>query len=699
MLEYRTEDIRNIALIGHGDAGKTTLSEGILFAAKETKRFGSVTEGTTVSDYNTDEIERKISISASLLHCFWKNKKINILDTPGYMDFTGEVISSLQAVEIGAIVVNTVSGIEVGTEIVWRYCEKRSLPRIFIINKLNKEHSNFQKVADAITKQFSNKAIPVQIPVNEGVNFDSIVDILTMKVIKGVSDKSGAVTIEPLPDNLKNKIEDLHLKLKENVAESDDILLEKYLEEGDISEEELKNTFKKAIADRKIFPILVTSAELNYGVNSLLDFITEYCPSPKELGKVTVKKPRSEEKIQLEYEANGYPVLQIFKTVSEQHVGELAYFKCISGTVKPGMDLLNTNCDQIERIGQIFSLNGNTRKETAHIIAGDIGAVVKLKNSHTSDTLCAREHPVMLEPIEFPSPVISIAVVPKAKGDEEKISGGLQMLHEEDPSFVIKIDNELQQIIVSGQGELHLDIVIKRLKQKSGVEVIKEDPKIPYRETIKGKSKAQGRYKKQSGGRGQFGDAWIEIEPLEKGKGFEFVNSIFGGSIPAKYIPAVEKGIADTCAEGVLAGYPIIDLQVTLIDGSYHTVDSSELAFKIAGSLGFKKAFTEASPILLEPIYDVEVTIPEEFMGDVMGDLSSRRGKIQGMESEGNFQRIKARVPLAELNKYSTVLRSITSGRGLHLRKFYSYEEVPYEIAQKIVQEHSSKYKQREETE
>jgi len=685
--EYKMENIRNVALIGHGDSGKTTLTESLLYIAKATNRFGAIDEGTTTSDYNQDEIERRISISSSLMHCFWNNAKINIIDTPGYMDFTGEVISVLHAIELGVLVVHAVSGIEVGTEIVWGYCEKKKLPRIIVVNKIDKEHADFQKIIDSVRNQFSKNIIPVQFPVNEGPTFDSIVDLISMKMYKFSNDWTGSYTKKEIPDNVKDKAEKMRNVLKEAVAESDDDLLEKYLEEGDISDEEFLHGLRKAIASNILFPVLCMNASQAIGSKLMLDFISDQCPNPSDLGPKTVIDKKTDKEVERMYSEDDPVSLQIFKTISEQHVGELSFFKVISGKVNTGLELLNINRDSVERMGTVYCMNGNTRKEVAHIGPGDIGAVVKLKSTHTGDTLCAKKNPVQFEEIAFPSPVIRIAVVPKSKGDEEKISGGLQSLHEEDPSFTVNVDPELKQIILSGQGELHLDIIVKRLKQKMGVDVEIEDPKIPYRETIKGTASAQGKYKKQSGGRGQYGDTWIEVSPQQQGEGFQFENNIVGGVIPSKYIPAVEKGIVEKMKEGVLAGYPIVDLKVSLYDGSFHNVDSSDMAFKIAGSLGFKKAFTEARPMLLEPVYEVEVKVPEEFMGDVMGDLSSRRGRILGMDAEGSFQLIRANVPLAELYKYSTVLRSLTGGRGMHRRKFIGYEEVPSDVSAKIIKE------------
>ncbi len=690
MQEVKTENVRNIALIGHGDAGKTTLAEGMLFTANETQRFGSVDDGSTVSDYNQDEIDRKISINAALMHCEWNNSKINIIDTPGYMDFTGEVKGALHAVELGLLVVNAVSGLEVGSEIVWGYCENKDIPRAIIINKLNKEHADFKRVLGTLKNNFRKNVIPVQIPISEGLAFGSVVDIIKGTLYKFSNDKSGKFTKEDVPDSVKAEVDSIRNELKEVVAESNDELLEKYLEEGDISEEEFNKGLRSAIADGVIFPLLCTAADTNLGAKPLLDFIAEYFPSPSDFKSIKGRNPKSGEEKEVSYDSAGKAVLQVFKTVSEPHVGELSFFKCLSGSIKPGLELMNTSRDQVERIGQIYSMNGHIRNEVSQIQAGDIGGVVKLKHTHTGDTLCDKANPIILEEIDFPSPIIRMAVAPKSKGDEDKISTGLHTLHEEDPSFIVAVDNELKQIIISGQGELHLDIIVKRLKQKMGVEVLIEDPKIPYRETIRGTAKTQGKYKKQSGGKGQYGDVWIELEPMKRGEGFQFVNKIFGGSIPTKFIPAVEKGIVETMATGILCGCNVVDIKVTLNDGSYHAVDSSDMAFKIAGSMALKKAFVDAKPTLLEPLYEVEVVVPEEFMGDVMGDLSGRRGKIQGMEAEGHFQKIKAMVPLAELYKYSTTLRSITSGRGMHRRKIHGYEEVPREISNKIIREYKS---------
>ncbi|MGD9488464.1 MAG: elongation factor G [Calditrichaceae bacterium] len=685
MKAFQTEQIRNIAFGAHGGAGKTTLVEAMLFDLKETTRIGTIDQGSTVSDYNEDEIKRQISLNTSLMHGFWKDRKINIIDTPGYSDFFGEVVGAMKAADTVFVVVSASSGVEVGTEMIWNESEKNKLPRFIILNKLDRENINFDKVFNGLVESLGHKVVLAQFPVETGPNFDSIIDLFRMKVLKYAKDGSGDYTEEDIPADLNEKANELHLKLVEAVAESDDTLMEKYFEAGTLSEEEFIVGFKKAVAKDEVYPVFCVSATENVGIKRLLDVIVNFCPAPNEHGE---KATKDEKTIKI---SSADPLSAfIFKTISEMHVGELSYFKVMSGTLKTGADVMNTTRDHTERIGQIFILNGKNKKNIEELHAGDIGALVKLKKTHTSDTLAVKERPVVFPAIEFPEPIIRGAIKPKAKGDEDKIGQGLHILHEEDPTFVYHQDPELHQTIISGQGELHLAIILQRLKQRFGVEVEEEEPRIPYRETIKGKAEAQGKYKKQSGGRGQYGDCHLKIEPMARGEKFEFVNGIVGGVIPGKYIPAVEKGVVEIMEKGVLAGYPVVDVRVTCFDGSYHNVDSSEMAFKIAASMGFKKAFHDAKPVLLEPIYLLEVRVPDDYMGDVMGDISSRRGKIMGMDSDGKFQVIKAMVPLAELYKYSTTLRSITQGRGIHKRTFSHYEDVPPDNAAKIISEAES---------
>ena len=681
-----TEKIRNVTLVSHGGVGKTTLAEALAFTAGVTNRLGRVEDGSTLSDYHPDEIERKISITTSLLAFNWHGHKINLLDTPGYSDFLGEVKGALRVADLAAVLVHAVNGIEVGTEQVWQFAEEYGLPKVILLNRLDNEHAAFDKILENLRKNYGNGVVPVHLPVNPGENFNSFIDLISMKLVTYQKDGSGKEERADIPAEWQDRAQEAREKLIEAAAESNDEILEKYFEAGELTPEEFQQGLREGILQGTVLPVLCVGGYDNIGSKEFLDFVVKFGPSPVDRGSVEGKDPASgEKKVRKPDPAEPLAAL-VFKTESEPHVGEFSFFRIYSGTMKTGDEVFNPNRNATEKIGQIFAINGHHRKDVGIMAAGDIGAVVKLKNTHTGDTLCDKKDPILLEDIRFPEPVIRVAIVPKSKGDEEKISSGLAALHEEDPTFVVEYDPELKQTIIQGQGEMHLDIVVKRLKDKFGVDVDLAEPKIPYRETIKGKAQVQGKYKRQSGGRGQYGDVWIKLEPKGRGEGYEFVDAIVGGVVPSKYIPAVDKGIQETMAEGVLAGYPVVDVKVTLYDGSYHSVDSSDLAFKIAASMAFKKAFVEAKPVLLEPIYDVEVRVPEEFLGDVMGDLSSRRGKIMGIEAEGNFQVIRAKVPLAELYKYSTTLRSLTQGRGIHRRKFSHYEEVPPDIAEKIIE-------------
>ncbi len=683
MKEFKPEDIRNIALIGHAGVGKTTVAEAALFSAGESTRLGSVDDGSTLSDYNGDEINRKISINASFLHCEWKSCKLNILDTPGYSDFKGEVTGALRVTDTGVIVVNSVAGVEVGTESTWRIGKERALSGIFFLNRMDKEHADFDKSLASIQDRFENKGAVIQFPTNAGEAFDSFVDLLSMKLVKYEGDGSGKFSVSDIPAEHKAKADELREKLVEVAAESDDALLEKFFEDGELTADEVTQGLRAGILKQSIFPVLCGAGTKNIGLKHLMDFLADYGISPADRPAEAGTTGSAEASRECNIDA---PLsLLVFKTVSEAHVGEMSFFRVVSGKLQAGTEVQNTTRNVGEKIGQIFLMNGKNRKEVGTLYAGDIGATVKLKDTHTGNTLSTKQDPITLSGISFPSPVIRIAVEPKAKGDEDKISTGLHVLHEQDPTFLVNHDAELAQTIISGQGELHLDIVVKRLKEKFGVDVELVEPKIPYRETIRSSSQTQYKYKKQTGGRGQFGDVWIKVEPVPSGGGFEFVNNIVGGVIPGKFIPAVEKGIREALEDGVMAGYKVIDVRVSLYDGSYHNVDSSEMAFKIAGARAFKQAFLDAKPVILEPVYDVEVMVPEEYMGDVMGDISGRRGKISGMDSEGPFQIVKAKVPLSELYRYSTSLRSITHGRGLHRRKFSHYETVPGDVTKKII--------------
>jgi elongation factor G len=693
--EYGTEAIRNITFIGHQGSGKTTLSELILYTANETNRIGSISEGNTISDYTPNEIEKQISISTSLMHCEWNNTKINMLDTPGYSDFIGDVKSAMRVSDIAVMVLKSAEGVEVGSETSGKFVNEFSLPSAIVINKVDNEHSKFKETLQQARERLTSGAIAVTLPVPEGINFNSVLDVLKMKIYRYGDAGSRQVTEEEIPADMKEEAETYRTEFIEKVAETSEELMNKYFDEGTLPESDLQEGIKSALLKRNLTPVFAVSSSKGVGINNLLDFISAYCPSPADRGGEEAESKGNNKSEKVLPKPSGEPVMFVFKTISEQHVGELSLFKVYSGTVSAGLDLVNETNGKSERLSQLSILNGHNRKDVNELVAGDLGAVVKLKDTHTNNTLSSKAFPVVIKQIEFPSAVIRGAIVPKAKGDEDKIASGLHTLHEEDPSFSVKFDPEISQTIISGQGELQLSLAVKRLKERYGVEVDLVEPRVPYRETIKGTViDVEYKHKKQSGGRGQYGHVHFKMEPLPRGKGFEFVDAIVGGVVPGRFIPAVEKGVQEAMTKGVVSGNQVVDVRVTLFDGTFHTVDSDEMSFKLAASQCFRKGFLEARPVLLEPIYEIEVTVPEEFMGDVMGDISSRRGKILGMDSEGHFQKIKAYIPLAELYKYSSQLRSLTSGRGAHTRKFAYYEEMPKEVEQKIIDDYN---KSREE--
>ncbi len=687
MREYSSSDIRNVVLVGHGGAGKTSLAECMLYVAKATQRLGRVDDGSSVLDYASDEIERKITINLSVAYLDWRNTRINLIDTPGYADFYGDTKAGVRAAEAGLVVVRADAGVEVGTEKVWEFLDEYSLPRAVIVNRLDKEFADFNKVVGQLQEIFGASVIPIQIPAGVAEKFSGVIDLLTMKYFKYERTGTGSGLMHEIPADLQADAQSAREKLIEVIAECDDQLLEGYLEGKQISHESMLNAFKQGIKDLKIVPVICASSYFNIGTQQILDLVASAFPSPIESKGVKGTKPGSDSEIEiLPDPAGGFAAL-VFKTISEPHVGDMSIFKVLRGSVSEGTEVLNPRKNITEKLTQLYLVMGKERHEVNRLITGDIGATVKLRDTSTNDTLCDKSDPVIIQPIRFPKPVVYDAIKPLTRGDEEKISSGLARLQQEDPTFSMTVDNETKQTIVSGLGELHLDVVLKRLKDRFNVAVELTKPRIAYRETIKGKAEAQGKYKKQTGGRGQYGDVWLRLEPLERAKGFEFVDEIVGGVVPSKYVPAVEKGILEAMEEGVLAGYKVVDLKATIYDGSYHEVDSSDMAFKIAASMAFKKAFMEANPVLLEPIMNVTVTVPEEFLGDVMGDLSSKRGRIQGIDSKGHLQVVRAQVPLAELYKYSTTLRSMTQGRGMFESEFSHYEEVPREIAQKIIEE------------
>ena len=676
-------DIRNFSLVGHGTSGKTVLSDAILYNGGETNRIGKTENGNTISDYHHDEISREISLSATLLHCNWLEKKLNIIDVPGFFDFVGEAKSALRVSDFAVAVVHGVTGPEAGTDIVWDFATDYGIPKILVVNMMNKEHTKFDTVLSQLQSRYSKRVFPFTIPVNPGPGFNQVADVLRKELLTYSTDSSGKFQTEELSGDWKDRVDQLHEELIEYIAESDDSLLEKFFEQGNLSEEELRAGLHDAIINGSVIPLVCTAADANVGVTRLMDIIAKYCPSPDDFSTTKAFKAGSEEEI--EVKASDPESLFVFKTVSEAHVGELSFFRVYSGEVKHGMDLKNSSRHSSERLGQLFIMNGKNRKEVGVLGAGDLGAVVKLKNTHTGDTLCSSKLAIELPRIDFPLPNINEAVITKSKGDEEKIATGLATLHEEDPTFLFRVDPELKQTIVSGQGELQIEVVVSRLKRKFNVEVDLVEPKVPYRETIKGSGTAKYRHKKQSGGAGQFAEVWMRVAPKSRGEGVEFSDSLVGQNVDRVFVPSVEKGVKAACEEGILAGYRVVDMKVDFYDGKQHPVDSKDIAFQIAGKGAFKDAFMAAKPGMLEPIFEIEVKVPEDHMGDVMGDISGRRGKILGMDNEGDYQVVKALVPQANLYRYSTVLRSVTGGRGMHREKFSHYEDLPREMESRVI--------------
>ncbi|MFC1540944.1 elongation factor G [Candidatus Latescibacterota bacterium] len=683
MKVFDTNAIRNIVLAGHSASGKTTQTESILYTTSVINRMGKIEDGNTKSDYIEDEISRQISISNSLIQTEWQDSKINLIDTPGFADFVGEVISGLRAADTALICIDGITGLEVGTETAWELCDKHEKPRMIVITRSGKEHSKVSEVMHSIQERFGVKALPIQIPVNPGVGFNKIIDIISMKEYTYKIDGNGKGTVSDISGEYAATAEELHEKLIEAAAESDDSLMEKYFESG-LSPEEIATGVKQAILNMSFIPILYTDAYTNVGTDLLLKIVSENAPSPGDMSPVKAKKGDSEIEIKC---SNDSPLaMLVFKTIVEQHIGELSLFRVISGSYKAGDEIYNVTHSVAEKPTLIYSIVGKDREEIASVQSGDMGAFVKMKQTKTSDTLCSKQKQVKLPLLEFPAPVMDVAVYPVVKGDEDKVSQGLLKLNEIDPSFKVRTDSELRQIILEGQGGFQIDVITDMLKRKFGVEIHIKEPKIPYRETITGKSDEKYRYKKQTGGRGQYGEVYFRMEPTKRGEGYEFVNEIKGGVIPSRFIPAVEKGIKEATETGPLSKSKVIDLRIALYYGSFHTVDSSELAFKMAAIMCFRDCFLKAKPILLEPIYNIEVKVPDSYTGDVMGDISSRRGKIMGMEPFGVFQLVKAQVPLAELYMYSTHLRSLTHGRGAYSRNFSHYEIVPTDVSQKIIE-------------
>ena len=690
---------RNLAVVGHAGSGKTTLTEGIAFAAGATTRRGTIAEGNTLSDYHPDEIARKHSINTSLVSVTKDTHKINLLDTPGYSDFTGEVRSALHVADTAVIILNAVHGVEVGTDTVWDFCNADENSVIFVVNKLDAPEAHWDDIVDEMKNHFGHEVAVVQFPYKTGVGFNQIIDVMKMKMMTFKTDGSGNYTEEDIPADVKDKADALHKELVEIVAESDDSLMEEFFSsDGNLTEEHFAGGIHESLAHRKLFPILCASAETNVGIKRLLEFIETNAPAPEDhIADVHGTNPETKQDVSLNKAPKDATTLFVFKTVSEAHLGDLSFFRVYHGELKHGQDLVNESNGKPERVMQLFNMTGKNRKEVHNVVTGDIAAAVKLKDTHTNNTLSSKSFPVVLKGIDFPAPVITSAVKVKNKGDEEKLAIGLHSLHEEDPTFIVVHDAELNQTLIEGQGELHLDIAIKRLKERQKIDVEIVEPRIPFRETIKGNADTRYRHKKQSGGAGQFGEVAIKLKPRTRGAGYEFVDNIVGGVISNRFVPAVDKGVHEMLVRGPLSGNPVVDVEVELYDGKEHAVDSNENAFRTAGKMAFKEAFLQAKPALLEPLYELEVTVPGDHMGDVLGDISARRGKVQGMESKGSFEVVKAVVPLAELYRYSTRLRSLTQGKGSHRQKFSHYEEAPNDYAKKVIENYAQHHKVEEE--
>jgi len=686
--QYPIEKYRNIGIIAHIDAGKTTTTERVLFYTGISHKIGEVHEGEAVMDWMEQEKERGITITSAATTCFWQDSQINIIDTPGHVDFTVEVERSLRVLDGGVVVFDGKEGVEPQSETVWRQADKYNVPRLCFINKIDKEGADFFFSLSSIWNRLNPNAVAVQIPIGVRADFKGVVDLMKMKAIYFEGDMGEKVVEDEIPADMMEQAKEYREKMVEKISETDDALTEKFLSGEEITVPEIKKALRNAVINVKLFPVYCGTALKNKGIQPVLDGVVEYLPSPIDIPPARGIDPKTGGKIEVRADDNASFAALAFKVATDPFVGQLTFFRVYSGTVVAGSYVLNSTKGEKERIGRILQMHANHREEMTEIYSGGIGALVGMKYTTTGDTLTDPAHPVILESITFPEPVISIAIEPKTKADQEKMGTALKKLAEEDPTFRIRSDEETGQTIISGMGELHLDIIVDRMKREFKVEANIGRPQVAYRETIKQTAEAEGKYIRQSGGRGQYGHCWLRVEPMEQGGGFEFANEIKGGIIPQEFIPPIEKGVKEALENGVVAGYPLVDLKVAVYDGSFHDVDSSEAAFKIAGSLAVQEAVKRASPVILEPIMKAEVITPEQFMGDVVGDLNAKRGQIQEMEDrgEGNarVKVIKATVPLASMFGYATQLRSMSQGRANYSMEFDHYEEVPRNVAEEI---------------
>ncbi|MFN3323037.1 MAG: elongation factor G [Bryobacteraceae bacterium] len=683
MKVYESSDIRNVGLVGHGHSGKTSLAAALLYTGGVTNRLTRADEGNTVTDFDEEEIQRKITISTALAFVEWKKKKVNLLDTPGFNLFLNDTRASLIAADSALVVVDGVAGVEVQTEKVWSYCQEFQLPRAFVINKLDRERSSFERAVESIHSVFGRSAVPIQLPIGGERDFRGVVDLIAMKAYEYTPEGDGQGKEVPIPAEMQDAADKAHEALVEMVAEGNDALMEEFFAEGTLPVEHIVEGLQREVKEGRIFPILCTSATLNIGSDRILEFALDHLPAASErcaaIGEV------NGEKVQRPIRDSEPPAVFVFKTVADPFAGRLSYFKVFSGVLKNDINLQNMRSGAGERFAHLSCLSGKTLVPVNELHAGDIGAVAKLKDTLTGDTLADKASPIVFPPVKLPEPSIAYAISAKSRNDEDRMGNAIHRIMEEDSGLRFYRDPQTKEFLLAGSGQQHLEIIVSKLKQRYGVDVALSAPKIPYRETIRGRADVQGRHKKQTGGHGQFGDCWIRMEPLERGAGFEFGNEIFGGAIPRQYVPAIEKGILEAAENGYLAGYPVVDFKVTVYDGSYHDVDSSEMSFKLAARKAFKAAMQVAKPALLEPIMNVEVSAPVEYAGDLMGDLNGRRGRISGMETKGSTQIIRAQVPMAEMLSYQNDLISMTQGRGSFTMEFDHYDFVPQAQAEKVV--------------
>jgi elongation factor G len=684
--EYSLDKTRNIGIIAHIDAGKTTVTERILFYTGKKHKIGEVHEGAAEMDWMEQEQERGITITSAATTCFWKDSRINIIDTPGHVDFTAEVERSLRVLDGGVMVFDGVAGVEPQSETVWHQAEKYHVPRIAFINKMDRMGADFYKDLESIHTRLTKNAYPTQLPIGAEENFLGLIDLFTREAHFYLDDLGTKHEIRPVPEDMKAKVEEFRGKLIEAVVENNEALMNKYLAGEELDLADLKAELRKAVIANKILPVLCGSALKNKGVQFMLDSVVDYLPSPLDVPNIVGLDPADESKTIEVVASDDKPFAALaFKIATDPFVGKLCFIRVYQGVLNSGSYVLNVSSGMKERIGRIVRMHANHREEVKEVYSGEIAAVIGLKGTTTGNTLCDPDHPVLLESITFPEPVIQIAVEPKTKGDQEKMGMALAKLAEEDPTFRVTSNEETNQTLIAGMGELHLDIIIDRMKREFGVEANVGNPQVAYRETIRESAEAEGKYIKQSGGRGQYGHCWLRVEPNEQGKGFEFIDAVKGGTIPREYIPAIGKGVKEALSRGILAGYPIVDIKATVFEGSYHEVDSSEAAFKIAGSMAFQEASRKAKPVILEPVMKVDVITPENFMGDVIGDLNSRRGQIEEMGDRGQAKAISAKVPLANMFGYATQLRSMTQGRASYSMEFAYYNEVPRNVAEEII--------------